>query len=832
MATLDPRLKDLKDADLPLSGAIGLRLTTGGVIEHIAFSITGGPGSIILPAPDVAHYNVRQMAIAGEIDEGLRRLTVKGAELDLGGPKMVLNAVLERRQTLPDPPKPSVAVVTSAKQTSVTGKRYHPQPGKSRSRSKVALPPPEPFGPPMPVETLFISGDTALTDVPINALRDYWPTGVAPNPRDWITHHLSAGVVTSAHFAAALHGITPLTLALDNLSGLLAVKGATVDYLTPMPRLRDVDGRVMFAPDRVDVLAVAGGVYGLKLTEAKVAVLGLDKPVQSADIDLAVEGPVTDALRLIDNNPLNYASKLGINPSQTGGKAEAHIKLMFPLRSSLPLDKVIVSTDAMLKGFSLKGAVFDRDLSDGMVNMRVTATTLETGGTAALAGVPIRLEWRENFSPGVEPRSHYQVNGKIDDAGRHGLGFDFPPLGPESLLGPVQTDLSANINHDGRGTFAVRTDLSAAEIRIPPMNWKKPPAVTASANVEGRFAGGALKELSRFTVVTGNGLDVRGKLGLAEAGRLWRIDFDRIRLNRTDLRGSVIAEPDGAFAIKATGAGFDAFPLLSDHTAKGANTAVTPLSLNLTTDRLWVSKEGFLDKARFKATRTGQGWKHVSLDAVTGTNGSDVTLRLAPKADGAGEFTITSADAGAVLRAFDIYDNLIDGKLDVAGTVGSDDVYRGNATITEFRVIKAPLLAKLLTMAALTGIPESLTGDGLYFTTMVLPFTWDSDKITVAEARAHGLSLGLTAKGEVSLEHDTINLEGTIVPIYSLNSLLGNLPLLGGLLTGEKGGGVFAATYSMSGNTAAPEISVNPLAVLTPGFLRRLFNLFDETGKK
>jgi len=43
------------------------------------------------------------------------------------------------------------------------------------------------------------------------------------------------------------------------------------------------------------------------------------------------------------------------------------------------------------------------------------------------------------------------------------------------------------------------------------------------------------------------------------------------------------------------------------------------------------------------------------------------------------------------------------------------------------------------------------------------------------------------------------------------------------LLLGGDGQGLFAANYRVTGSAADPQVSVNPLSALTPGFLRRLF---------
>jgi hypothetical protein len=69
-------------------------------------------------------------------------------------------------------------------------------------------------------------------------------------------------------------------------------------------------------------------------------------------------------------------------------------------------------------------------------------------------------------------------------------------------------------------------------------------------------------------------------------------------------------------------------------------------------------------------------------------------------------------------------------------------------------------------------------------------------------------------------------MQGTIVPAYFFNALLGNIPLVGKLFSPERGGGLFAASYAVHGALNDPTVSVNPLTALTPGFLRGVFGIF------
>ncbi|WP_295814556.1 PAS domain S-box protein [uncultured Nitratireductor sp.] len=77
----------------------------------------------------------------------------------------------------------------------------------------------------------------------------------------------------------------------------------------------------------------------------------------------------------------------------------------------------------------------------------------------------------------------------------------------------------------------------------------------------------------------------------------------------------------------------------------------------------------------------------------------------------------------------------------------------------------------------------------------------------------------------LDLVNDTADASGTVVPAYSLNRVLGKIPVSGSLLTGGENEGIFAATYKVEGPIEDPKIQVNPLSALAPGFLRTLFGL-------
>ena len=223
-------------------------------------------------------------------------------------------------------------------------------------------------------------------------------------------------------------------------------------------------------------------------------------------------------------------------------------------------------------------------------------------------------------------------------------------------------------------------------------------------------------------------------------------------------------------------------------------------------------------------------WNIMTIDGMVAP-AKAITVRMSPD-EGGRKFSVTSVDAGSVLKALDVTGNVVGGGLSVTGRY--DDTaprspFKGTVEIADFRLERAPLLAKVLSVASLAGILNALSGQGIDFSRFKASVTYVGGAIYTDDLLAHGSALGFTGKGSVDLKKQTIDLQGTVVPAYALNSLLGNIPLLGSILTGpQEGGGVFAANYRMRGALDNPDVTVNPLATLTPGILRNIFNIFDK----
>jgi hypothetical protein len=185
------------------------------------------------------------------------------------------------------------------------------------------------------------------------------------------------------------------------------------------------------------------------------------------------------------------------------------------------------------------------------------------------------------------------------------------------------------------------------------------------------------------------------------------------------------------------------------------------------------------------------------------------------------------------MRAFAGLEQIVGGSLALDGTTdatGPTAALAGTLVVRDFKVVRAPVLAKVLGLGSLGGIAALVDGEGLPIREARFPFRWDGKRLTLHDVRALG-AIGVTADGVLDFSAaaggDRVigmcDFRGNVIPAYTLNSTLGRVPVLGRFLVGGKGQGVFGIDYRVTGPMANPTVRVNPLTSVAPTVLRSWF---------
>ena len=76
-------------------------------------------------------------------------------------------------------------------------------------------------------------------------------------------------------------------------------------------------------------------------------------------------------------------------------------------------------------------------------------------------------------------------------------------------------------------------------------------------------------------------------------------------------------------------------------------------------------------------------------------------------------------------------------------------------------------------------------------------------------------------EGKIQREDAIIDMSGEISPMHLVNAIIQNVPILGPIIIGDEGEGLFSIDFSLTGDVDNPEVSSNPLTIIKPRIIER-----------
>ncbi len=684
-----------------------------------------------------------------------------------------------------------------------------------------------------------VSGN--IENISTTKLMEIWPLEAARGLRVWIDENLDA-FVPRGSFEVDINGqdIARLIEGREVPKGFLnaefEVNDATVRYFEGLPPLRQAYGRGILVDSNFKFIGEGGEVTvasGKKIQLTK-ANFETDWAASDPAIGIArasVKGTTSAVMELLDNDPLNFGKKMGVNPKTIGGEAVGDLVFTMPLLADLPVEKVDIKARAKLTNVKVPKAFGDFDVTKGNLNLDITMFGLKGTGTLNLKGTKTALTWIENFGVRGKRSSEFKLRTVLDDAARRRMGLELSSF----MSGPATVTFLLKGTGSNLNKARVVADLTKATLFRKRIGWISPPGGKTTARLDMKFLKGGAIDIKNIEVVSKERkIFVTGNLGLNARGEVSRFDLPEIRLGPLNLYSvSANRNPAGTLEVAVKGKSFDARPLIINALNRDEK-ASTPkkdkdrdkIVLIASFDTVYAhNKQIFKD---FAAQINSFGAKVLAIRATANINGTKpFRFEYGAKAGTPNNLKITSEDAGAVLKAFDLYSKIQQGRLDLEAVIspaGSDKPSSGKLKIKQFDIANDARL-KGLTQTIVNDDQQiqELLRESVSFTSFKMPFQLLNGRLVIGNSILKGAVLGASGRGFINTKTEVLNIEGTLIPIYAINSIVGNIPLLGQILVGRKGEGIFGVTFSLRGTMAKPEFSINPASVLAPGFLRQFF---------
>ena len=828
-------LAPLRSFYTPFSGRISLGMPIDGKVDRFGVNLSGGAGKIYLPKPFEQPIDVEAIELKASYDGHSKNGQIEKLEVQVApGRTLALPAPISHEL-----PLRAFNLKGAFENDGANWELREFDADLNGPKIKASGPVTGIGQADMPIALDLAAGVTNLT---VEQFPHVWPETMGSDPRAWVLSHISDGEVPQLDFKGRFRLESSGAFVVDDLGGTMKAENVVVDYLPPLPAVRVDSAHMVFDESTYMIQLDKAHAYGLTVRGGTIALTGLDQYDQFADIDLKIDGAVASQLDYVNRKPLEFASRLGIRPAQVKGQASTQLKLFFILEKTLGWDEIQVWAQSRLRDVAMPRVFMGRGIDNGQLDLRVDKRGLDVTGQATFDGIPASFVWRENFTDTREFRSRYLVDARIDDvANIRELGLKMEPFLNDFIHGAIDTKLEFTIFDKVDRRLRVQADLTQAKISAPALGWTKAKGAKGQADFTFNFAKDLVVGVPKFSIGAGD-LSVVGAAKYALDGSgLERIDFKKVAYGRTNMSGSLIPSSDGAWEAGFQGESFDLSPQWQDVLSQISSgdesneTLLDRLTLAVELKKVWLEDDMALYDVSGTFARDGDTWRTVLLKSRI-SNDADLELAIRPGPDGNRRLTMRSNNAGKVLKFLDYYENMIGGEFSVTGTFDDrtpGQPLKGRIAVRDYRVVNAPVLARLLSIMALTGILDALEGDGLAFSDLSAPFVLRQGTFEFKEARASGTALGFTANGKIFRHADVVDLEGTVIPAYALNSAFGRIPLLGDLFTGgEKGGGIFAAAYTMTGPIEEPVVSVNPLSALAPGFLRNVFGIIGKTNSE
>ncbi|MGJ5131599.1 YhdP family protein [Bradyrhizobium oligotrophicum] len=684
----------------------------------------------------------------------------------------------------------------------------------------------------------------AATPMPALAMKRIWPALIVPEVRAWIIERIERGSVQRIDVA-----VNSPTRNLprkgppipdDGLDVNIVATNVTVHPVDGLPSVRDADVKA-HVTGRTATVTIGQGVAdtpaGRKLNFSDVVFEVPDmapKPSPSR-VRMRVEGQVAAAAEILASDRLNDLSSMPIDPNQTKGTFQASVNLAMPVKGELTKADTSYAVTADLNGFAADKLVMNQKLEANTLKIVANTAGYQVKGDVKINGQPATLDYRKP----TEGDADIKMQAILDDASRARLGMD---LGT-AITGNVPLKLNGKIagSSDRDSRIGVEADLTQLKLDNLLPGWVKNPGKSGKAT----FNVVAKQQSTRFEDINieGGGVSIKGSLEVDQNGDLMNANFPTYSPSEGD-KTQLKAErgQDGVLKLSMRGDVFDGRGFLKSAisgTNKDADKNKARSNLDFDAEVKLGAVAGFngeaLRSVDLKFSRRGGAFKSFNLTGKVGRDTpvtADIRVgREAPSADprarrqGREVIYLVTNDAGALLRFADTYSKMAGGELELAMEPPTADSSpkEGLAIVRNFTVRGEQALDR-----AASGAAQGAS-QGIAFTMLRAEFTRQNGLLSIRDGVVKGPTLGLTIEGSIDYNVNQVRASGTIVPLYGLNNMFNQIPIVG-LFLGGSNEGLFGVTYEVVGTPSQPVVRINPISAMLPGVTRKIMDF--NTGKQ
>jgi len=603
----------------------------------------------------------------------------------------------------------------------------------------------------------------------------FWPKRVAPGAREWVVRNLRAGMLNDVRIDAAFDTITRGG---DSMTIDFGFEKAEVSISGELPHVRDGRGRgratlkaFIVEVDEARVEVPGEGSFAIGPSRLNVPAYK-PRPAQG-HLDLAVTGPVRSILRFLDAKPLGIISKSNFQIDTADATVSGKVKLRLPLVKEMRFADVRYSAAAEIQDFRFLEPNTSLPVSGDRLRLKVQQEGLSLQGDARIDGLATRISYQQHFQQQDADKPSSRLTAKsflqTEDFARRGLDVS------SYINGLVAVDVTADLFKDGSAQLWIEGDATSADLKADIIGWSKPAGEPIMLRAKGRRLPDGRGAIEHFEV--GGAASGSGSMVFNSVGSLQSAEIQRLTLpDRFDAALRYQRTGDGGARIELEGPLVDlraAFARAID--SSSATRPAPPRKAGPATDiAMRVGVARLRDDLNLHALSGGLRMRGKKIEAAKvnarANDRAPFQLLAERRSDGLA-LDMRSNNAGAFLETASVFSGAHGGNLHFNGRT-RDAVLptriSGQVEINGIEVRDSKTLSSIFKGGSIASLVRQMTSSGLRFDRVSLPFR------------------GIGGRWQI------------------------------------EDGLVFGVTFNVSGTTEKPNVWVNPLSAIAPGFLRKI----------
>ena len=586
----------------------------------------------------------------------------------------------------------------------------------------------------------------------------------------------------------------------ENLKGKFDFNNTKIRYMESMPIVENINGFAKIKNDEIIFTINSGQSQNLDIKNGVVKLKDLDSDFENADVFLEIFSANQNVINYLDISPINKKNYSKLRNIK--GDASINLSLKFPLLVDLPTEKIVYNSEVAIRDSTFQGIFSNYDLDDFFINIEISNSKVLYNGGGMIFDSYTKFSGKQsNINKGFKD----EIKGKYII--KSSFGEFFFPNGDFEIQGDAEISYKIIEDNNGFSKIEGLGDLENLNLKAnflgPNLDLKNGKLRFLIRPYDNLFSG--------FADIKTNNVNIEVN-SIFNLNKLIELDVQTFESPNQNFKLKYDSE-NNKFLINAKEMTLGSIDIFEEDNFKVEN-----FELDFKINKFKIGEMNFLNSIIY-AKKLNNSFEKINVNLV-GENDFHI-LSIEEKGSDK-EFVLESNYIPGLLNILDLDFNINKGSIKIQGSKKANSrKYEGAIAGKNIVFFDAPFLANFFSIFSLDGFAQKLKDGGIIFNNFKAEYKLENGKLKIVDSLLKGSELGIQFDSVVGLSDDYFLMNGSIIPAYTINTLITKFPIVGDIVTaGSPEDGLIGAKFKVEKINGEYEVFYNPISVFVPNIIK------------